>query len=177
VAIGFASMLLLNTFVLAGQILAMQTGLGFASVIDPSNGQSVPAVGQFYLILATLLFWIYGGHLMMIQMVVNSFIMIPIDGTWWNIDNYRTIANWGGWLFTTALVLSLAPLTAMLIISMSFGVMTRAAPQLNIFSIGFPFTLVTGLVIIWATLGNFTAQFDFQWRQMIQLMCDLVGCR
>jgi len=176
VAIGFASMLLLNTFVLAGQILAMQTGLGFASVIDPSNGQSVPAVGQFYLILATLLFWIYGGHLMMIQMIVNSFIMIPIDGTWWNIDNYRTIANWGGWLFTTALVLSLAPLTAMLIISMSFGVMTRAAPQLNIFSIGFPFTLVTGLVIIWATLGNFTAQFEFQWNQMIKLMCGLVGC-
>lgn len=56
VAIGFASTLMLNTFVLAGQILAMQTGLGFASVIDPSNGASVPAVGQFYLILATLLF-------------------------------------------------------------------------------------------------------------------------
>ena len=55
IAIGFASLLMLNTFVLAGQILAMQTGLGFASVVDPSNGMSVPAVGQFYLILATLL--------------------------------------------------------------------------------------------------------------------------
>jgi flagellar biosynthetic protein FliR len=176
VAIGFASILLLNTFVLAGQILAMQTGLGFASVIDPANGQSVPAVGQFYLILATLLFWVYGGHLMMIQMIVNSFIMIPIDGTWWNVENYRTIAHWGGWLFATALVLSLAPLTAMLIISMSFGVMTRAAPQLNIFSIGFPFTLVTGLVIIWATLGNFTAQFEFQWLKMVELICTLTGC-
>ena len=113
---------------------------------------------------------------MMIQMIVNSFIMIPIDGTWWNIENYKTIANWGVWLFATALVLSLAPLTAMMIISMSFGVMTRAAPQLNIFSIGFPFTLVTGLVIIWATLGNFTAQFEFQRLQMVQLMCDMVGC-
>ncbi|MGB5791067.1 MAG: flagellar biosynthetic protein FliR, partial [Pseudoalteromonas nigrifaciens] len=73
IAIGLASTLLLNTFVLAGQILAMQTGLGFASVVDPSNGLSVPAVGQFYLILATLLFFVFNGHLMMIQMVVHSF--------------------------------------------------------------------------------------------------------
>lgn len=176
VAIGFASQLLLNTFVLAGQILAMQTGLGFASVVDPANGQSVPAVGQFYLILATLLFFVFNGHLMMIQMVVHSFIAMPINGEAWPVDNYWQIATWGGWMFTTALVLSLAPLTAMLVINMSFGVMTRAAPQLNIFSIGFPFTLVSGLIIIWATLGNFIAQFEFQWLKMVELMCSLVGC-
>ncbi|MBQ4831775.1 flagellar type III secretion system protein FliR [Pseudoalteromonas sp. MMG010] len=176
VAIGFASTLMLNTFVLAGQILAMQTGLGFASVVDPSNGLSVPAVGQFYLILSTLLFFVFNGHLMMIQMIVHSFIVLPIDGTWWAVDHYWDIVTWGGWMFTTALVLSLAPLTAMLVINMSFGVMTRAAPQLNIFSIGFPFTLVAGLVIIWATLGNFVAQFEFQWLKMVELMCSLVGC-
>ncbi|WP_462147647.1 flagellar biosynthetic protein FliR [Pseudoalteromonas gelatinilytica] len=176
VAIGFASVLLLNTFVLAGQILAMQTGLGFASVVDPSNGMNVPAVGQFYLILATLLFFVFNGHLMMIQMVIHSFEVLPIDGNWWSVDHYWDIVTWGGWMFTTALVLALAPLTAMLVINMSFGVMTRAAPQLNIFSIGFPFTLVAGLVIIWATLGNFMTQFEFQWLKMVELMCSLVGC-
>ena len=79
-------------------------------------------------------------------------------------------------MFSTALVLSLAPLTAMLVINMSFGIMTRAAPQLNIFSIGFPLTLVAGLIIIWATLGNFIFQFEYQWLKMIELMCTLVGC-
>ena len=176
VAIGFASTLLLNTFVLAGQILAMQTGLGFASVVDPSNGLNVPAVGQFYLILATLLFFVFNGHLMMIQMVIHSFEVLPIDGNWWAVDHYWDIVTWGGWMFTTAFVLALAPLTAMLVINMSFGVMTRAAPQLNIFSIAFPFTLVAGLVIIWATLGNFMTQFEFQWLKMVELMCSLVGC-
>ncbi len=176
IAIGFASVLLLNTFVLAGQILAMQTGLGFASVVDPANGMNVPAVGQFYLILATLLFWAFDGHLMMFQMIQHSFYAWPINGQWWPVDNFHVITLWGGWMFTTALVLSLAPLTAMLVINLSFGVMTRAAPQLNIFSIGFPFTLVSGLLIIWATLGNFTAQFEFQWLKMIELMCNLVGC-
>lgn len=176
VAIGFASVLMINTFVLAGQILAMQTGLGFASIVDPANGQNVPAVGQFYLILATLLFWVYDGHLMMVKMIVHSFHVFPIDGTWWPVTNYQTIALWGGWMFATALVLSLAPLTAMLVINFAFGVMTRAAPQLNIFTIGFPFTLVAGLVIIWATMGNFTVQFEFQWLKMVELMCDLLGC-
>ena len=122
VAIGFASTLMLNTFVLAGQILAMQTGLGFASVIDPSNGASVPAVGQFYLILATLLFFVFNGHLMMIQMVVHSFSVLPINGQWWAVDHYWDIVTWGSWMFTTALVLALAPLTAMLIINISFGI-------------------------------------------------------
>ena len=174
---GLASVMMLNTFILAGQILAMQTGLGFASIVDPANGQNVPAVGQFYLILATLLFWVYDGHLMMIQMLVHSFTALPIDGTWWPVVNFQKIALWGSWMFATALVLSLAPLTAMLVINFSFGVMTRAAPQFNIFTIGFPFTLLAGLVIIWATMTNFIAQFDFQWLKMIELMCDLVGCQ
>ncbi len=176
VAIGFASQLLLNTFILAGQILAMQTGLGFASIIDPSNGVNVPAVGQFYLILATLLFFVFNGHLMMIQMVVQSFTVLPINGEWLAVDHYWDIVSWGTWMFTTALVLALAPLTAMLVINISFGIMTRAAPQLNIFSIGFPFTLVSGLLIIWATLGNFTSQFEFQWLKMVELMCSFAGC-
>ncbi|MBQ4849050.1 flagellar biosynthetic protein FliR [Pseudoalteromonas sp. MMG012] len=176
IAIGFASLLLLNTFIIAGQILAMQTGLGFASVVDPANGLSVPAVGQFYLILATLLFFVLNGHLMMIQMVVFSFQTFPINGQWWIVDNYWQIVNWGGWMFSTAMALSLAPLTAMLVINISLGIMTRAAPQMNIFAVGFAFTLVAGLTIIWATLGNFLVQYEFQWLKTIELMCNLIGC-
>ena len=175
-AIGFASMLLLNTFIVAGQILAMQTGLGFASVVDPANGLSVPAVGQFYLILSTLLFFVFNGHLMMIQMVIYSFETIPIGQFTWSVDNYCQIINWGWWMFSTALALSLAPLTAMLVINLSFGIMTRAAPQMNIFSVGFAFTLVAGLMIIWATLGNFIVQYEYQWLKMTELLCNLIGC-
>ena len=82
IAIGFISMMVLNTFVLAGQVIAMQTGLGFASIVDPVNGINVPAVGQFYLILATLLFWQLDGHLSMIQMMVMSFDAFPIGESW-----------------------------------------------------------------------------------------------
>ena len=174
IAIGFISMMVLNTFVLAGQIIAMQTGLGFASIVDPVNGINVPAVGQFYLILATLLFWTMDGHLSMIQMMVMSFEAFPIGAAWWSPEQLQSIALWGGWMFVAAITLSLAPIVSLLIVNLAFGVMTKAAPQLNIFSIGFSIAQIMGLLIIWITLDNFTSHFDNQWQRSEQFMCELL---
>jgi flagellar biosynthetic protein FliR len=174
--LGFMTLLVVNTFVLAGQIIAMQTGLGFASLVDPASGVNVPAVGQFFLILSTLLFWVMDGHLIYLQFVVNSFYSFPIP--WDNFDphHYKAIVDWASWLFATALSLAIAPLTAMLLINFSFGIMTRAAPQLNIFAIGFPITMTAGLLIMWLTLGNFLTHFELQWQRAIEFSCELVGC-
>lgn len=174
VAIGFISMMVLNTFVLAGQIVAMQTGLGFASIVDPVNGINVPAVGQFYLILATLLFWAFDGHLAMIRMIVLSFEAFPIGAGWFSPEQFQSIALFGGWMFVAAVTLSLAPIVSLLIVNLAFGVMTKAAPQLNIFSIGFSIAQIMGLVIIWLTLGNFGHHFALQWQEAQQLMCNLL---
>jgi len=174
IAIGFISMMVLNTFVIAGQIIAMQTGLGFASIVDPVNGINVPAVGQFYLILATLLFWTLDGHLAMIQMIVMSFQAFPIGEAWWTGEQFQSIALWGGWMFVSAITLSLAPIVSLLIVNLGFGVMTKAAPQLNIFSIGFSIAQMMGLLIIWITLDNFTAHFSLQWDRAQQFMCELL---
>ncbi|AXR05753.1 flagellar biosynthetic protein FliR [Salinimonas sediminis] len=175
VAIGFISMMVLNTFVLAGQVIAMQTGLGFASIVDPVNGINVPAVGQFYLILATLLFWGMDGHLSMIQMIVLSFDAFPIGDSWFTPDQFRQIAHWGSWMFVSALTLSLAPIVSLLIVNLAFGVMTKAAPQLNIFSIGFSIAQITGLIVIWITMDNFSTHFAAQWARAEQFMCELLA--
>lgn len=174
IAMGFISMMVLNTFVLAGQIVAMQTGLGFASIVDPVNGINVPAVGQFYLILATLLFWEMDGHLSMIQMIVLSFDAFPVAESWFTGDQLRQIAHWGAWMFISAVTLSLAPIVSLLIVNLAFGVMTKAAPQLNIFSIGFSIAQITGLLVIWITLDNFIAHFATQWSRAEQFMCELL---
>lgn len=176
VIIGFVSVMMLNTFVLAGQIVATQTGLAFASMVDPVNGLNVPAVGQFYLILATLLFWAVDGHLVLIKMVVVSFELIPIGSGWLEVPKYRELANWGGWMFATAMALSLPPITAMLLINFTFGVLTRAAPQLNVFTIGFPITMTAGLIIMYLTMENFALHFDEQWKQALLLACGIIGC-
>jgi flagellar biosynthesis protein FliR len=174
--LGFITLLVVNTFVLAGQIIAMQTGLGFASLVDPASGMNVPAVGQFFLILSSLLFWVMDGHLTYLQFVVTSFDSFPIPMTAFDAIKYKELVQWAGWMFATALSLALAPLTAMLLINFSFGIMTRAAPQLNIFAIGFPITMTTGLLIMWLTMGNFLTHFNIQWQRAIDFSCHLVGC-
>lgn len=174
IGVGFVSMMVLNTFVLAGQIIAMQTGLGFASIVDPVNGINVPAVGQFYLILATLLFWAMDGHIAMIQMIAMSFSAFPIGEAWWTPDQLEGIALWASWMFVAAVTLSLAPIVSLLIVNLAFGVMTKAAPQLNIFSIGFSMAQIMGLLIIWLTLDNFTNHFATQWQRAEQYMCELL---
>jgi flagellar biosynthetic protein FliR len=132
-------------------------------------------VGQFYLILATLLFWALDGHLAMIRMVVMSFEAFPIGEAWFAPEQFRDIAHWAGWMFISALTLSLAPIVSLLIVNLAFGVMTKAAPQLNIFSLGFTIAQITGLVIIWITMDNFTYHFELQWDRAQQMMCQLVN--
>ena len=175
-ALGFISLMFITTFVVAGQLLAMQTGLGFASMVDPASGVNVAAIGQFYLILATLLFWIFDGHLIMIQMLVFSFETLPINGQWWEVTSYWTVIEFAGWMFATALAIALAPVVSMLVVNLSFGIMTRAAPQLNIFSIGFPITMLSGLLILWLTLDTFLFHYEKQWEHVIDYSCRLIGC-
>jgi flagellar biosynthetic protein FliR len=176
VMVGFMTVMVVNTFTLAGQIIAMQSGLGFASLVDPASGMNVPAVGQFFLILSTLLFWVMDGHLAYLQFIAASFDTLPIGGELFINIKYKEIVLWGGWMFTTALSLALAPLTAMLLINFSFGIMTRAAPQLNIFAIGFPITMMAGLLIMWLTFGNFLTHFELQWQRALDFSCYLIDC-
>lgn len=153
VALGFFMQLVFQVFVLAGQLIAMQMGLGFASMVDPSNGVNVAIVSTVYLMLVMLLFITFDGHLVMIEVLVDSFATIPvasfgIDGTL-----LMTIVATLSWVFSSALVLALPALTALLITNFAFGIMTRAAPQMNIFALGFPVALMLGLLIIWITFG------------------------
>jgi len=177
ISLGFITVMVVNTFTLAGQIIAMQSGLGFASLVDPASGMNVPAVGQFFLILSTLLFWTMDGHLAYLQFIVASFDTMPIGGEHFASIKYKEIVLWGGWMFATALSLALAPLTAMLLINFSFGIMTRAAPQLNIFAIGFPITMMAGLLIMWLTFGNFLTHFELQWQRALDFSCYLIDCK
>ncbi|MBL4942712.1 MAG: flagellar type III secretion system protein FliR [Colwellia sp.] len=177
ITLGFITVMVVNTFTLAGQIIAMQSGLGFASLVDPASGMNVPAVGQFFLILSTLLFWTMDGHLAYLQFIVASFETMPIGNEHFASIKYKEIVLWGSWMFATALSLALAPLTAMLLINFSFGVMTRAAPQLNIFAIGFPITMMAGLLIMWLTFGNFLVHFELQWQRALDFSCYLIDCK
>jgi flagellar biosynthetic protein FliR len=174
--LGFVLQLFFHAFVVAGQIISMQMGLGFASMVDPTNGVSVPVLGQFYLMLVTLLFLAMNGHLVVFEVLAESFVTLPVGGGLLT-DHYWTVAGKLGWVMGAGLLLSLPAITALLVVNLAFGVMTRAAPQLNIFSIGFPLTLALGLVIVWIGLADVLAQYQVLATDALQLLRELARAR
>lgn len=174
-AMGFVLQVLLQLFVVAGQMIAMQMGLGFASMVDPANGVSVTVLSQFHLMLVTLLFVAMNGHLAMIEVLAESFYSLPVDGGFYSSNALWRLAGWGSWMFSSALLMALPALASLLIINFSLGVITRAAPQLNIFVIGFPFMLIIGLCIVWFSLQGYLPLFDQFTRQALDMMAFMVS--
>jgi flagellar biosynthetic protein FliR len=143
-----------GALIMGGQLISQLMGLGFASMMDPQNGVSVPVVGQFYTILATLIFLALNGHLILIDTLVGSFKTMPIGEYNLFSEKIWQIVLWSKWIFIAALVIALPALTSLLLVNIAFGVMTRASPQINIFAVGFPITILLGFVAMIASLPN-----------------------
>ncbi|HFD80868.1 MAG TPA: flagellar biosynthetic protein FliR [Gammaproteobacteria bacterium] len=159
-AIGFAIQLVFATLILAGQTIAMGMGLGFASMVDPQNGVNVPVIGQYYVVVATLLFLAFNGHLALIQVLVDSFHSLPIGIGALGRDDLLAIAHWGTRMFAGAMMVALPAVGSILLVNLSFGVVSRSAPQLNVFGVGFPVTLTLGFVIIVFAIANLLPQLQ-----------------
>ena len=147
-AMGFIVQMVFAALVIGGQSLAMSMGLGFAMAVDPQNGVQVPVLSQLYVILGTLVFLAIDGHLLLIQFLADSFTLLPVGLSGWRDDFGMNVVLWGSQMFLSALLLVLPAITAVLLINVAFGVITRAAPQLNIFAVGFPVTILAGFVFI-----------------------------
>jgi len=173
-ALGFTMQVVLHVFVLAGQYIAMKMGLGFAAMNDPSSGVSVTVLSQFYLLLSTLLFLSTNGHLVVLQLMIDSFRFFPIGGDGISTSAYMVIVQMGSWMFSAALLIALPLFTSLMIVNMSFGVMSRAAPQMNVFTVGFPITLVFGLALMYFSLGNFLPLYMELMEEGIGVLRNLV---
>ena len=158
-AMGLMILLVFNAVSLAGENIAITMGLGFALLNDPQNGVQVPTVSQFYVVFATLLFLALDGHFAVLNLVADSFVSIPV-GASLSIDSVWHLLSWAAILFKGALAIALPALAAMLAVNMVMGVITRSAPQMNLFSIGFPITMTVGFLAIQFTLPSVTHEFE-----------------
>ncbi|HEB95926.1 MAG TPA: flagellar biosynthetic protein FliR [Sedimenticola thiotaurini] len=159
ITMGFVLQMVFGALVFGGQIVAYSMGLGFASMMDPQNGVQVPVVSQFYLILATLLFLLLNGHLVLIELLVQSFHTFPVAPNGILRSSLMEIVGWGSTMFSGGLLMALPLMAALLLVNLGMGVITRAAPQLNIFAVGFPITMLLGFVLMWATLPGVMENF------------------
>jgi flagellar biosynthetic protein FliR len=159
VALGFALQVVFDALGLAGQLLANSMGLSFAFNVDPLRGTSTPALGQLYIILATLTFLALGGHVALIEMLVAGLYGLPIGTSGLGQEGLWSLILWGGQLFAGAIAVALPGITALLIVNLAFGVVSRAAPALNLFAVGFPVSLVVGLLVVLMGIAPMQASF------------------
>jgi flagellar biosynthetic protein FliR len=174
VAMGFVVQVVFDALAMAGQLLANSMGLSFAFNVDPLRGASTPVLGQFYSIVVTLTFLALNGHLALLEVLVDGFRSLPVGIDGIGADGLWQIALWGGQIFRGALLVSLPGVTALLIVNLAFGVVSRAAPSLNLFAIGFPVTLVCGLVIVMFGLPSVQASFIGLMREAFDLLGHLL---
>ena len=175
VIIGMILHVIFQTFLISGTLIAQQMGLGFAMMMDPQNGVSVPAVGQLYMLMIMLIFISVNGHLMAIEAMVRSFETIPVGLAFLDFPEGTQLVAWGGWLFAGALQIALPAVTSIFIVNMAFGVITKAAPQLNIFTLGFPATMIIGLVIIGFSLSLILPGFELMFERTFTLIYAMLG--
>lgn len=151
-SIGFSVRLIFAAIEAAGDLIGLQMGLSFATFIDPQHNQQTPIVGSFLGIIASLVFFSVNGHLILLATLVDSFQTAPIALDGLTHLRPQTIVAQGSTIFSLGLHLALPMIAAVMIANIALGLLSRAAPQLNIFAIGFPLTLMIGFWILWMAL-------------------------
>jgi len=175
VTLGFVLQLVYGAITIAGEAIALSMGLGFASIVDPDQGVSIPLVSQFFSVLTTLVFLAMDGHIALIRMLVASFTLLPVTAGWLPVDSLWALVAWGSTMFAHAMLVALPALCALLAANVAMGVMTRAAPQLNIFAVGFPMTLLLGFLVLILALPGAVEQMLSAFNEGFLLMRALLG--
>jgi len=154
IAMGFGVQLVFDAIALGGQVIAMSMGLGFAVFLDRTRGVNIPVLGQLFMMLGMLTFLSMNGHLALIKFVAESFYLLPIATDGLNATAIETMIAWSSQVFLVALKIALPAISALIVVNLSFGVMSRAAPTLNLFAVGFPVAMLLGFVVIFLNMAG-----------------------
>ena len=174
ICLGLCTLFISQAFIVAGQAVAMQTGLGFASLVDPVSGTNSPVVGQFFTVLFTLVFFSLNGHLIFFKLMLESFTTLPM-GQFIPNSSIEEFLYFSGSMFKAGLAMSISAICTMLVVNFTLGVMTKAAPQLNIFSLGFAVTMIVGICVLFISLSSFMSNFTNNFNDVFDEACSLIG--
>jgi flagellar biosynthetic protein FliR len=148
VAIGMVVQLAFEALIFAGQTISMTMGLGFATLVDPQHGANTTVLGQMFMIFGILTYLAINGHLVLLGALAESFHSLPIGAGHIDGNFLLSVAVWGARVFQSGLLIALPALIALVIVNLALGVVTRTAPQLNLFGIGFTITLLCGFFVL-----------------------------
>ncbi len=174
IMMGFTLQIVTAAFTVGGSFISNSMGLSFANIVDPGMG-NVPVISQLFILLATLIFLAMNGHLLLMQVLIGSFITVPI-GSYPDISGWFDILwLWTPQIFLAGVALGLPVVIALLVINMGLGIVTRAAPAMNIFSIGFPALLTGGLLFLLVALPGIGIGMEALWSEGVDTINRLLG--
>ena len=159
----------------AGEFISLSMGLGFAMMVDPNSGVQTPVISQFLVVLATLVFVSIGGHLILLELLLDSFRLWPIGEPQLEMAMVWDLLQWSALLFTGAAMIALPAMVVLLLANSAMGVVSRAAPSLNVFAVGFPLTLLMGIGVLIVLLPSFMGNIQNLWFEAFQQIRLLLG--
>lgn len=174
IVMGMSLQVIVAALVVAGQAVSATMGLSMANLMDPTLG-NVPVLSQFLLIMGSLVFLDLGGHILVIQSVIDSFTLLPIGGALVSTASIGKLMTWSSMMFLGGVLIALPVMVSLLLVNIGVGIMTRAAPSLNIFSVGFPAMLAAGYVILLVCVGSMSERIRWLWQQGFSHMRDILG--
>ena len=171
---GLILQIVVAAVVVAGQSIAAAMGLSMANMIDPNMG-NVPVISQLLIVMSTLIFVGFGGHAILLGLILESFNSLPIGTDILNQAVYGRVLQWSSMMFLGAVLMALPVMVSLLFINVGLGIVTRAAPSLNIFAVGFPAMIMAGLVILIISLESIGGRIEWLWVQGFSLVRDVIG--
>jgi flagellar biosynthesis protein FliR len=173
-SIGFVLQMVFQTVSYGGMLIGQSMGLGFAEMVNPTSGTNVPVLGQFYMVLVTLLFLAMDGHLQVISLLADSFHSLPTGTDGVSDKTLFAVVSSGSELFSGALRVALPAMTALLLVNIGFAATSRASPSMNLFAVGFPISICAGFIALWLALrglaGAYSALQADGWILMMHLI-------
>lgn len=160
--------------VIGGQAVSSAMGLGMANMIDPNMG-NVPVISQFFIICSTLIFMGIGGHVLVISLVLESFKTLPIGQMLAPDMLMAVLLQWSSMIFLGGLLLALPIMVSLLFVNIGVGVITRAAPALNIFAVGFPAMIMVGMVLLATSMTSIGYRIQWLWRESFNVVGQALG--
>lgn len=177
IGMGFAARIVFAAFDLAGEFIGFQMGLGFATFYDPVRGSQTPVVAEFMGLISLLMFLSMNGHLLYFATLAQSFTAIPVSATPLATQSWLNLTRLGAVIFSSGLLLALPVIVALMITNFALAVLTRAAPQLNIFALGFPLTLMGGFIALAISLDYMAAPIQAVFEIGLRAMLDFAVVR
>jgi len=162
--------------IIGGQAVSASMGLSMANMVDPSMG-NVPVIAQFFVICSTLIFLGLGGHVLVISLLLESFELLPINSALDLQGLLKLTIEWSAMMFLGAILIGLPLMASLLFINIGLGVITRTAPALNIFAVGFPAMILAGIVLLSLSMTSIGYRIQWLWQESFEIIGQALGIR